>query len=82
MKQITGFMSEISDEFKIIIIQAIRSLTLKFPSKQGVMLNFLSGVLRDEGGYEFKKCIVEVIFDMVRLLEDSKEAGQVLRLPF
>ena len=48
MKQISGFMSEISDDFKIVVIDAIRALCLKFPSKQHLMLTFLSGVLRDE----------------------------------
>ncbi|CAO3587908.1 unnamed protein product [Absidia cylindrospora] len=75
MKQISGFMSEISDEFKVIVVEAIRSLCLKFPSKQVIMLNFLSGVLRDEGGYDFKKAVVEAIFDMVKFITDSKDAA-------
>ncbi|KAI8334578.1 adaptin N terminal region-domain-containing protein [Chlamydoabsidia padenii] len=75
MKQISGFMSEISDEFKVIVVEAIRSLCLKFPAKQVIMLNFLSGVLRDEGGYDFKKAVVEAIFDMVKFITDSKDAA-------
>jgi len=75
MKQISGFMSEISDEFKVIVVDAIRSLCLKFPAKQALMLNFLSGTLRDEGGYEFKRAVVEAIFDMIRYIPDSKESA-------
>ena len=44
-------MSEISDEFKVIVIEAVRMLTLKFPSKQKSTLAFLSQVLRDEGDF-------------------------------
>lgn len=33
MKQITNFMSDIADEFKIVVVEAIRSLCLKFPLK-------------------------------------------------
>ncbi|KAJ3097292.1 coatomer subunit gamma, partial [Physocladia obscura] len=73
MKQITGFMSEISDDFKIIVVDAIRSLCLKFPAKQGVMINFLSNILRDEGGYEFKRSIIEAIFDIIYHIPESKE---------
>ncbi|KAF8433518.1 adaptin N terminal region-domain-containing protein [Boletus edulis BED1] len=73
MKQITGFMSEISDEFKVIVVDAIRSLCLKFPSKHVSMLAFLSGVLRDEGGYEFKRAVVEAMFDMIKYIADCKE---------
>jgi len=73
MKQISGFMSEISDEFKITIVEAIRTLCLKFPSKQAGMLAFLSGILRDEGGYEFKRAVVESMFDLIKFVPDSKE---------
>ncbi|KLO11312.1 coatomer subunit gamma [Schizopora paradoxa] len=73
MKQISGFMSEISDEFKVIVVDAIRSLCLKFPSKQASMLTFLSGVLRDEGGYDFKRAVVEAIFDMIKFISECKE---------
>ncbi|VDB94519.1 unnamed protein product [Peniophora sp. CBMAI 1063] len=73
MKQISGFMSEISDEFKVIIVDAIRSLCLKFPAKHASMLGFLSGVLRDEGGYDFKRAVVEAIFDMIKFIGECKE---------
>jgi coatomer subunit gamma len=33
MKQITNFMSDIADEFKIVVVEAIRSLCQKFPLK-------------------------------------------------
>lgn len=73
MKQISGFMSEISDEFKVIVVDAIRTLCLKFPAKQATMLTFLSGVLRDEGGYDFKRAVVEAIFDMIKFVSECKE---------
>lgn len=75
MKQISGFMNDISDEFKVIVVDAIRALCLKFPAKQVVMLQFLSNVLRDEGGYNFKRAVVEAIFDMVKHIPESKDAA-------
>lgn len=73
MKQISGFMTDITDEFKITIVEAIRVLCLKFPNKQSGMLTFLSGILRDEGGYEFKKAVIESMFDLIKFVPDSKE---------
>jgi coatomer subunit gamma len=73
MKQISGFMADITDEFKITIVEAIRTLCLKFPSKQAAMLSFLSGILRDEGGYEFKRAVVESMFDLIKFVPGSKE---------
>nr|ODN93881.1 coatomer subunit gamma [Cryptococcus depauperatus CBS 7841]ODN99786.1 coatomer subunit gamma [Cryptococcus depauperatus CBS 7855] len=75
MKQISSFMADITDEFKIIVVDAIRSLCLKFPGKQAIMLAFLSGVLRDEGGYDFKHAVVEAIFDMIKFIQDSRDAA-------
>ena len=75
MKQISSFMTDITDEFKIIVVDAIRSLCLKFPNKQAVMLSFLSGVLRDEGGYDFKHAVVEAICDMIKYIGDSRESA-------
>ncbi|KAK5112429.1 hypothetical protein LTR85_011538 [Meristemomyces frigidus] len=73
MKQISTFMSEITDEFKVTIVEAIRTLCLKFPSKQAGMLTFLSGILRDEGGYDFKRAVVESMFDLIKFVPESKE---------
>lgn len=73
MKQISGFMADITDEFKITVIEAVRTLCLKFPSKQAGMLAFLSSSLREEGSYEFKSSVVEAIFDLIKFVPESKE---------
>jgi len=75
MKQIGGFMSEISDEFKIVVVDAIRNLCIKFPQKHRSLLNFLSTILRDEGGFEFKKSVVETILSVIQDIPESKELG-------
>lgn len=75
MSQISGFMNDITDEFKIIVIDAIRSLALKFPTKHQRMLSFLAGGLRDEGGIEYKTAVVEALFDMIRYIPASKDAA-------
>ncbi|TIB11450.1 hypothetical protein E3P89_02575 [Wallemia ichthyophaga] len=73
MKQISSFMLEISDEFKVIVVDAVRTLCLKFPNKYPAMLAFLSQALRDEGGYDFKRAVVEAIIDMIKSIGESKE---------
>ncbi|CAA6653574.1 unnamed protein product [Spirodela intermedia] len=75
MKQITSFMSDIADEFKIVVVEAIRSLCLKFPQKCRSLMNFLSSILREEGGFEYKKVIVDSIFILIRDIPDAKETG-------
>jgi len=74
MKQIASFMSEISDEFKIVVVEAIQALCLKFPRKHNVMLNFLASMLREDGGYDYKRSIVETI---ITIIEDNSEAKEL-----
>ncbi|XP_022195844.1 coatomer subunit gamma [Nilaparvata lugens] len=75
MKQISSFVCEISDEFKIVVVQAIRALCLKFPRKHSVLMNFLSTMLRDEGGLEYKASIADTVITIIEENPDAKETG-------
>uniref|UniRef100_A0A803SLK0 Coatomer subunit gamma n=1 Tax=Anolis carolinensis TaxID=28377 RepID=A0A803SLK0_ANOCA len=75
MKQISTFMSEISDEFKVVVVQAISALCQKYPRKHAVLMNFLFTMLREEGGFEYKRAIVECIISIIEENSESKETG-------
>lgn len=77
MKQITSFMSEIADEFKIVVVDAIRAMCLKFPQKHRVLIAFLSTVLREEGGFQYKKAIVDTILTVIATIPEAKDMGLV-----
>uniref|UniRef100_A0A8D3BW46 Coatomer subunit gamma n=1 Tax=Scophthalmus maximus TaxID=52904 RepID=A0A8D3BW46_SCOMX len=84
MKQISSFVSEISDEFKVVVVQAISALCQKYPRKHSVMMNFLSNMLRDDvnesvclwlGGFDYKRAIVDCIISIIEENPESKETG-------
>ncbi|XP_065217369.1 coatomer subunit gamma [Planococcus citri] len=75
MKQISSFVNEISDEFKIVVVQAIRALCEKFPRKHTVLMNFLSSMLRDEGGLDYKAAIADTIITIIEDNPDAKDTG-------
>jgi coatomer subunit gamma len=75
LKQIRTFMSDIADDFKVVVVQAIKALCLKYPRKHRVLLNFLSHMLREEGGPEFKRAIVESVVTLMQQIEEAKEPG-------
>lgn len=58
-----------------MVVEAIRSLSLKFPQKHRVLMNFLSSILREEGGFEYKKSIVECILSIIQEIPEAKDAG-------
>ncbi|KAG0496249.1 hypothetical protein HPP92_000940 [Vanilla planifolia] len=75
LNKISNFMSDIADEFKIVVVEAIRSLCLKFPLKHRALMNFLSNILREEGGFEYKKAIIDSIVILIRDIPEAKETG-------
>lgn len=75
MKSIGGFMVDISDEFKIVLVDAIRTLCLKFPHKHPTLLNFLALSLREEGGFKFKKAIVDSMLAIISEISEATELG-------
>jgi len=75
IKSIGGFMVDISDEFKIVLVDAIRTLALKFPHKYPTLLNCLAASLREEGGFKFKKAIVDSILIIIGAIPEAVEAG-------
>mmetsp|Transcript_16869 Transcript_16869/g.25392 ORF Transcript_16869/g.25392 Transcript_16869/m.25392 type:complete len:953 (+) Transcript_16869:1-2859(+) len=75
MKQISSFMTEIGDEFKVVVVQAVRELCIKYPAKNRVLVGFLATFLREEGGFDFKKSIVDSILDLMQSIPETKETS-------
>ena len=73
IKEISNFMGELSDEFKVILISAVQTLCGKFPQKYRVLIVFLSDILREEGGYTYKKAIIDSILGIMKDVPESKE---------
>jgi coatomer protein complex subunit gamma len=75
MGQISSFMADIADDFKIVVVDAVQKLCLKYPNKYRSMMGFLSGVLREEGGFEYKRRVVESILNIIKAIPGAKESG-------
>ncbi|SCU98160.1 LAMI_0F13322g1_1 [Lachancea mirantina] len=74
IKTITKFIHDISDDFKIIIVDAIRTMAFKFPEEWKSIFDFLINTLKHgDGGFIFKNGIVEALFDLVEFVPQSKE---------
>ena len=75
MKQIGNFIGELADEFKVVVVEAVRSLCIKFPAKHRGMLNFLSMCLREDGGFSYKKSIVDAILAIIKHVPEAKDVA-------
>ncbi|KAI5953566.1 SEC21 [Candida jiufengensis] len=69
--KMTSLMDEITEDFKIVIIEAIENLALKFPSKHKKLVSFLTDLLRDDGSLELKTAIVDALFDLIKFLPNE-----------
>lgn len=47
----------------------------KFPRKHTVLMNFLSGMLREEGGLEYKASIADTVIAIIEENPEAKETG-------
>eukprot|EP00921_Rhytidocystis_pertsovi_P026805 GHVQ01043190.1.p1 GENE.GHVQ01043190.1~~GHVQ01043190.1.p1 ORF type:complete len:751 (+),score=82.42 GHVQ01043190.1:3352-5604(+) len=75
IKQITSFMNEITDSFKIDIVQAVKQLCITYPSKHKLLTAFLSSNLREEGSLEFKSDTVDALMLLVKQVPQAQEIG-------
>jgi coatomer protein complex subunit gamma len=75
LKQIGGFMADVPDDFKTVLVGAVRALALKFPSKHRALAGFLASALREEGGFEYKRSIVDALLAVIQAVPEAKEAG-------
>ena len=75
LKQISAFLTEIADEYKITVVRSLQKLCLTYPAKHRVLVGFLSNFLREEGGFEFKRSIVSSIISLIRAVPESTESS-------
>lgn len=76
--KMTSLMDEITEDFKIVIIEAIENLALKFPAKHKKLVSFLTDLLRDDGTLELKSSIVDALFDLIKFLPDANAKQLIL----
>ena len=77
LKQISTFLTEIADEFKITVVRSLQKLCYVYPAKHRVLVGFMSNFLREEGGFEFKKSIVASIVALIRTVPETTESSLV-----
>merc|ERR1719265_3089338 len=75
VKQITSFMSDISDVFKIEVVRAVKGLCLQYPSKYKTLMAFLSSNLREDGTSDFKKDLVDALILIIAQVPAARESG-------
>lgn len=78
ISKMTSLMDEITEDFKVVIIDAIENLALKFPAKHKKLVAFLSDLLREDGTLQLKSSIVEALFDLIKFLPDESAKQTIL----
>jgi coatomer subunit gamma len=74
LKQITNFMSDVSDDFKIELIESIKVLCLRMPHKFSLLISFVGDILKEEGGLSLKKSIVDTLIQIFDSLPSAQNS--------
>jgi coatomer protein complex subunit gamma len=75
LKQIGTQMNDLSDEFKIVIVDAVRNLCLKYKSKYQSIMQFLAQLLLQKGGYQFRRTVVDTFLTLINEIPESKDSA-------
>ena len=75
LKQISSFLTDIADEYKITVVRSLQRLCFTYPNKHRILVGFMSNFLREEGGFEFKKTIVNCIIALLRAVPETAESS-------
>ncbi|KPA85133.1 putative coatomer gamma subunit [Leptomonas pyrrhocoris] len=68
-----SYMSDLGDELKLTIVDAMRVLNAKFPNKYETLLAFLFRALSDEGSSSLKQSVVDAMLDISKSNPNSNE---------
>lgn len=72
LQQVSPLLDSIGGDNQISVVKSLLQLCLKYPSKHLLLVSFLSGFLRDQGTFEFKKSIV---MGLVSVMKEHPEAA-------
>lgn len=75
LKQISAFLTDIADEYKITVVRSLQRLCFTYPNKHRILVGFMSNFLREEGGFEFKKTIVNCIITLIKAVPETTESS-------
>lgn len=73
LREIANFVGEISDDFKVSVVDGIRGLATKYPAQHPAIMAALSSMLRAEAGFDYKRRIVDTFLDIIRDIPESKD---------
>lgn len=77
-----SLMSAIEDEQKVEILGSLEHICLLYPAKHRAIVGFLSIVLREEGGYEFKQSIVNSVVSLIKKAPETAESSLLILCEF
>ncbi len=75
LKQTSTFFGEIGDEYKIAIVTCLQDLCFTYPHKHRLLVGVMCKFLRGEGGFQFKKTILNSIVTLVHAVPETTQSS-------
>lgn len=77
VQRISQMLGDIADDFRLVVVDAMRSLAKRYPSKHDQMLDFFAETLEHHGNAELKISIVDAIADILTAPGASSNADSL-----
>jgi coatomer protein complex subunit gamma len=75
LEPISKFMDSMDDDNRVSVVRSLYRLCIKYPAKHVLLIGFMSRFLRDRGGFEFKRAIVQSIVSLIRAMPEIAESA-------
>ncbi|KAL7537421.1 hypothetical protein ACHAXR_007807 [Thalassiosira sp. AJA248-18] len=68
---IATLLESVEDEYKISMLRSLEEICITYPSKHRYILSYLSNLLREEGGFDFKRSIIDSIVSLMKKVPET-----------
>lgn len=73
LSQISAFMTDVTDDFKVELVESIKVLCLRMPQKHKILVKFVGETLKEEGGLLLKTTIVNTLIELFNDLPVTRD---------
>lgn len=80
--KLSPLIDVVQDEQKFAILKSLEELCLRYPAKHSAIVGFLANLLREEGGFDFKRSIVQSIVSLMKKMPEMTERSLLILAEF
>jgi len=75
IKTVGGFLKDVPEDLRVVLIDTVRGLGLRYPHKHEIIMRFFAQSLRHEGSLSYKRDLVSAIVSLAHQIPSCRDAA-------